>query len=108
MADLIDIDISPTGLVKRTFASEHDGKLVVDYQQDIQANIEHATRLRNDPEYSAAGIKKELWHVAHIPEVVIVELLGIGIDIWRAPAREIVGGLKRLNKEHLLTTTKRV
>lgn len=106
--ELLDTDISPSGLVKRTYATEHDGKLVVDYQQDIEANVAHATALRNDPSYSAAGMKKDFWHVAHIPDVVIVELLGIGIDIWRAPAREIVGGLKRLNKEHLLTTTKRV
>ena len=106
--DLLDIDISPSGLVKRTFATEHDGKLVVDYQQDIQANVAYATALRNDPAYSAAGMKKDFWHVAHIPDVVIVELMGIGIDIWRAPAREIVAGLKRLHKEHLITTTKRV
>lgn len=107
--ELLDRDVGPGGLVKCTFADEADGgRLIVDYQQDIEANVEHAKRLANDSQYSADGIKKGMWHVAHIPDVVIVELLGIGIDIWRAPAREIIAGLKRLHKDHLITTTKRV
>lgn len=106
--DKIDTNVSSSGLVTRTYTDELTGKLVVVNEQDIQANVEMATRMRNDPEYSADGIKKGMWHAAHIPDVTIVELMGIGVNVFTASAKEIVAGLKRLHKDHLLTTTKRI
>ncbi len=85
-----------------------DDKMVTRTEADCEANLQYATQLRNSDEYSREGIKKGFFHAAHIPAVVVVELLQNGIDVYRAPAKEIVAGLKRINKEHLLTTRKRV
>lgn len=104
----IDHTISDQGLVTRTYTDELTGKLVVCNEQDIQAQVDMATRMRNDDQYSANGIKEGMWHVAHIPEVVIVELMGIGVNVFTAQAKEIIAGLKSLHKEHLLTTSKRI
>lgn len=95
-----------TGIVtQRGFV---DDKMVTRIDADISANIEHATLLRNSDDYSKDGIKKGFFHAAHIPQVVIVELLQNGIDIYTASAKEIVAGLKRLHKDYLITTRKRV
>lgn len=83
-------------------------KMLIRKTGDISANVEYATALRNSDQYSSDGIKKGFFHAAHIPEVVIVELLQIGVNVYRASAREIVAGLRKLNKDHLITTRKRV
>ena len=95
-----------TGIV--TQYGFQDDKLIIRNDADIGVNIEHATRLRNDDQYSKDGIKKGFFHAAHIPAVVIIELLQIGCDVYRASAKEIVAGLKKLNKDHLITTRKQV
>ncbi len=102
--DKIDQTLSPDGLLTTTFTSELDGKRHVNYRQDLEPHVEHATALRNDDEYTRQGIKKGWLHAAHIPDIVIIELRQIGIDVFRAGAREIVAGMKRLSKDHLLTT----
>jgi hypothetical protein len=107
MAEKVHADFSDGGILTSTFV-EQDGTIHVQKQQDIQANIDYATRLRNAEDYSADGIRKGMWHVAHIPDVVIVELMGIGINVYTAPVKQIVAGLRTLHKEHLLTTTKQI
>ncbi|MGA0210021.1 MAG: hypothetical protein ACO3LZ_08895 [Candidatus Nanopelagicales bacterium] len=85
-----------------------DGTMIVRHEQDLEPHVEYAKKLANSDEYTRQGIKKGFAHAAHIPDVVVVELKQIGIDVFRASAREIITGLKRLNKEHLLTSRKRL
>jgi hypothetical protein len=85
-----------------------DDKMVTRTESDCAANLDYATQLRNSDEYSSEGIKKGFFHAAHIPAIVVVELLQNGVDIYRSNAKEIVAGLKKINKEHLLTTRKRI
>jgi hypothetical protein len=85
-----------------------DDKLVTHTYSDCEPNLDYATHLRNADQYSSDGIKKGFFHVAHIPAVVVVEMLQNGVDVNQASAKEIVACLKRLNKEHLLTTRKSV
>lgn len=85
-----------------------DDKLVVRKDADISQAIAYCTALRNADDYWKNGVKNNFAHAAHIPDVVIAELYGIGINVFTSTAKEIVGGLRRLNKEYLLTTTKRV
>jgi hypothetical protein len=87
---------------------DHDNKLVIHKQADIQPNIEYATRLRNEDQYSRDGIKKGFFHAAHIPAVTIAELFGIGVNVYTAKPKEIIAGLRKLNKDYLITTRKRV
>lgn len=83
-----------------------DGTLIVKHQQDLEPHVEYARRLANDDDYTRQGIKRGWAHAAHIPDVVVVELRQIGVDVFKASAREIVSGLKKLHKEHLLTSRK--
>lgn len=85
-----------------------DDKMVTRTEADCSLNLEYATKLRNSDEYSKEGIKKGFFHAAHIPAVVVVEMLQHGCDIYKASAKEIVATLKKINKEHLLTTRKQV
>ena len=104
----IDQYVSPTGVVTRTYTDELTGKMIVRKDQDIGDQVEYMTKLRNAPQYSADGVKKGMMHVCHIPDVVIVELMGIGVNVFKADAKTIVAGLKKLHKEHLMVTTKQV
>lgn len=106
--DKIDDYIGPNGVRTRTFTDEATGKMFVRKDQDIEGQVEYATKLRNADQYSKDGIKKSMMHVCHIPDVVVVELLGIGVNVFKADAKTIVAGLKKLHKEHLMTTNLQV
>jgi len=106
--DKIDQTLSPDGLLTTISTSELDGKMHVHHQQDLTAHLEYANALRNDEDYWRQGVKRGWAHAAHIPDLVIIELRQIGIDVFRAGAKEIVAGLRKLNKEHLLTTRARI
>lgn len=99
---------SESGLVVAQHADELTGKLVTHSYQNISAGIAMATAMRNDESYWRQGVKRGMAHAAHIPEVVIVELMNLGINVYQAPAKEIIAGIKRLGKEYLLTTSKQV
>lgn len=104
----IDQTLDESGLRTTIYTSELDGKMHVRHEQDLEPHVEYATALRNNEDYWKQGVKRGFAHAAHIPDVVIVELKQIGVDVFKAPAREIIAGLKRLNKENLLTTRARV
>ena len=95
-----------TGTVTRT--GFVDDKMIIRKDADISQAIEYASHLRNAEDYWKNGVKNNYAHVAHIPDVVVAELWGIGIDVFRDNAKTIISCLRRLNKEYLLTTTKRV
>jgi hypothetical protein len=107
MHEKLSVEYDPVTNVKTT-TGVTDDKLVLHHEGDISANLDYATALRNSDQYSSEGIKKGFFHAAHIPSVVVVELLSIGVDVMRAPAKEILAGLRKLHKDHLITTRKRV
>ena len=43
--------------------------------QDIEPFLKRAQALRNDDEYTKKGIKNELWHYAHIPNIIVEKML---------------------------------
>ena len=95
------------GQVLTEHAFEGD-KIVIKKSADLTPNIEFATALRNADEYSAQGIKRGFFHVATVDPISQVELMKIGIDVYRATPKAIVAGLKRLNRDYLITTRKQV
>jgi hypothetical protein len=95
-----------TGVV--THHGFQDDKLVISKRADLTPNLEYATALRNSDEYSSDGIKRGFFHVAHVDEISQVELLKIGVDIFRASPKQIVAGLKRIGRDHFITTRKRI
>lgn len=90
-----------------TVAGFVDDKLVTRQTQDVSASVEYATALRNDDDYSKQGIKRGFMHAMHIPAIDQIELMKIGIDIFTAKPRDIAAGLRRLGKDHLITTRKK-
>ncbi len=57
-----------------TYHAEEDGKQIISYEQDVSGALELAKALRNDEEYSKRGIKQELWHVATIPDSILMKV----------------------------------
>ena len=49
----------------------NENRGVVEVRQDCNAIIERNKALANDSEYSRLGIKKEWWHIATVPNIVI-------------------------------------
>jgi hypothetical protein len=47
-------------------------------------------------------------HAAHIPEIVIVKLLRIGINVYHASGQEIIAGLKKIGYDNLITTRAKI
>lgn len=88
-----------------------DDKVVVKKEGDVAPSLDLTAALRADPDYSKNGIKKDWWHVAHIPEVAILKMLTEdGFDVCRSHPREIMNFLNR-NKDkygYLFTTEGRV
>lgn len=77
-----------TGLVT-TMGSE-DGKFVIQYEQDVAPSLDHALALRNDTDYSKAGIDKGFWQCVHIPDAALLKMkMEDGFDGWAASAREL-------------------
>ena len=109
MSDLLHTSYDhKSGLLVKSSTEESTGKMHVQTFQDIESNLEVAGHMRNDPAYTAKGIKQSFAHVATIPAVVVTELLGVGINVYTASAKDIVAGLRKLHKENLLTTTRKL
>lgn len=59
-----------------------DNKLQVHYRQDVEPTLEYAKTLRNAGA-TDYGIKKDLWHYAQIPPVIILEMkFKHGVDVF--------------------------
>ena len=106
MEKLIPDEVNGAGVVTKTGIV--DDKLVIRKLADLEVNHEYANALRNDDDYSRQGIKRGFFHAMHIPEGVQIELLKIGVDIFRAAPKEIAAGLRRIGKEHFITTRKQI
>ena len=98
-------EISPTGLVT-SFTAE-DGKLLVKYDQYTAPAHELNLQMRNSDEFSKAGIKADLWKVAHLTEADCLKMMvEDGINPYTAHPKELRKHIAR-NKEkwgHLYTT----
>lgn len=75
--------------VTTTIGSEDD-KMVVKTEADLSASLDHTSMLRNNPDYSKLGIKKDLWHTVHIPMIAILKMkMEDGFDVMTADASEV-------------------
>lgn len=99
----INQDLSSTGVLSQYFTDEITGKLITHTSQDLGPSLEYAKSLKSDA-YWHSGVKKSFAHAAHIPEVAIVKLKQLGIDIFdpNTTARQIIGGMKKLEMGHFV------
>ena len=81
------------------------GKLVIRKSQDVTQSQAFAKAMGGDADAWRQGVKKSWAMCGHIPDIAIVELRQIGIDVFRAPLKEIRAGLKKLGKESYIWKT---
>ena len=93
----IDRTVNESGLVTTSLLDE-DGNLHVTYEQDAAPAFEQVLSVRNDGNAWREGVKKDMVHAFHIPDGVVHELLKIGINVYKSPLKDIVWGLKRLQR----------
>jgi hypothetical protein len=87
--ELIDHD-PLTGVSTWFEPLEEEGKFLVHHTQDVEAALERNVRLYNEPEYKRTGIKREWMHYAHIPDVVVLQWMKEGIDVFNPNHAEAV------------------
>lgn len=102
MAKFVDLDHRGV----ETWEDMYDGKLQIHYRQDVAPILEHTKQLR-DNDLADKGIKRDMWHYASIPPVVMMEWKNkYGVDLFNRDHEKQV--FKLLNTEYkwLKTTRK--
>jgi hypothetical protein len=99
------VDYDPTRGVE-TWEDMYDGKLQIHYRQDVEPVLEYTKALRNSG-LADQGIKRDMWHYAQIPPVVIMEMrFKHGVDIFNRDHEKKVFELINREYPHLKTTNK--
>ena len=77
-----------------------DGKTLIQYEHDAEPAFEAIKRARLEGNVWERGMKADakMMHAFHIPVGVVMELRGIGVDVYTDPLKDIVSGLTRLNR----------
>lgn len=58
-------------------------EVTIETVEDVEPYIEAAKAMRNDDQVTKDGIKKGWWHVAHIPDSIILKMrYEDGVDIY--------------------------
>lgn len=88
-----------------------DGKFKINYSQDNEAIYERMQKLRNAPEYSAQGIKNNLWHAVHITDADCMKMIvEDGFDPYKESAKDLRAFLRKNRDKygHLFATAGRI
>ena len=103
MAKFVDYD--PSRGVE-TWEDTYDGKLQIHYRQDVEPVLEYTRQLRNSG-LADQGIKRDMWHYAQIPPVIIMEMrFKHGVDLFNRDHEKKVFELINREYPHLKTTNK--
>lgn len=83
-----------------TMHVEDDGRVHVSYEHDAQPAFETILKARNHGDVWGNGMRDDakMTHAYHIPVGVVMELYALGINVYTAPAKDIVAGLHKLNR----------
>lgn len=98
-----------TGL--RTRMAFEDGKLCVNYSQDITAALDRNKKLRDAEGYAKQGIKNNFQHAAFIPNAICMQIRSeSGIDPYKCSPKELKNYLVKNRDKYgyLFTTAGRV
>ena len=96
--DLIDYDPWTLTATYHHY-DELTDKTTIETVQDMEPFLQTANELRKDDDYSKQGIKKEMWHYAHLPNAIIDKmLLEDGVNVFeRGQEKEV---LRLLNTKY--------
>jgi hypothetical protein len=76
------------------------------YEGDAEPHLEYSKVLRNDQEYSKRGIKSGMWHAAHYPPSVMIDMrVRFGVDCVNNPKEALE--IAKVHYPHCLTVEKR-
>jgi hypothetical protein len=67
------IDKDPMSGLVTEVDDNHDDEIRHHFSQDVEPVLNHAKALRNDG-ITDSGIKRDMWHYAYLPPVVILKL----------------------------------
>lgn len=56
------------------YYDESEDVAYIETVQDVEPYIEHAKAARNDTDITKHGIKNGWWHIAHIPDSIILKM----------------------------------
>jgi len=72
---------------------------------DTSANLEFSSALRKDEDYWKQGVKNEMAHYAHIPNILLEQWMQMGVDVNDPDA--LIAMVNKPDYAYLRTTTKR-
>lgn len=99
------VDYNPTNGVEM-YEDMYDGKMQFHYRQDVEPLLEYTKTLRNAGA-TDSGIKRDMWHYAQIPPVIIMEMKNKwGVDLFNRDHEKRVFELINREYPHLKTTNK--
>ena len=86
---------------------EHTQQVTITHEQDVQANLDYAHELAIDEDRTKLGMRKDIWHYAHLPSSVIVEMKQKhGVDVFNQQDRKKMFRLLNTEYKRLKTTHK--
>jgi hypothetical protein len=78
------LDYDPLTGLKQIF--HHDSATevsMIETVQDVEPFLEIAKAARNDEDYSKDGIKENWWHIAYLPDFIIIKMINEdGVNIY--------------------------
>ena len=93
-----------SGAVERYTYDALSDTLEVKRIVDVSGNLDHAQELAKDEELTKHGIKNDMWHYAHIPNVILEKWALEGVDINNP--KELVKMVNRPDYKYFKTTHK--
>lgn len=94
---LVDTDM---GVVQ-----DADGLYRTNTQQITDSFLQDLKNQKSAGGYTQSG---EMLKMASIPVVVAEQMMKEGVDVYKAPIKDIIKWLKNNDMEHFLTTSKRI
>lgn len=71
------------GITEYFHYDDTTGNVIIESVSDVEAEIEAAKAMRNDPQITKDGIKEGWWHIAHIPDSIILKMkFEDGVDVY--------------------------
>lgn len=76
------LEYDPLSGITRSMDYNHATGEITEYATaDSQAALDLTQKLRNDDDYWKQGVKNEMAHYAHIPNIILEKWMGMGVDI---------------------------
>lgn len=78
------LDFNPLTGESCTFEYDaHTNQMVLTHEQDVSHVLEYSHARATDGDYSKKGIREDMWHYAHVPNIVIVDMKQrFGVDFY--------------------------